>query len=133
MTSFRTQLRQAADQHREQTYPGDLADGVLKDRFRLRAAVGVGLIAAGLAIACLIVFTGGSDKPAAGRMVRRTIDRPTMPARRIDLPTLSGKMPSVRLPRMRGAHLPTRLNLSSLRPVSLRSHMKSRPNRENSS
>lgn len=133
MTSFKTQLRQAADQHREQTYPGDLAADVLPNRFRLRATVGGGLLAACLALACLIVFTAGSDKSAPRPMVRLTIDQPVMPSPRIDLPTLAGRMPAVKLPRLRGTELSTHLHLPSLRPMSLRSPMKLHLNKENAS
>jgi hypothetical protein len=133
MTSFKTQLRQAADQHRQQTYPGDLAADVRPNRFRLRTVVGGALLAACLSLACLIVFTAGSDQATPRRMVRLTIDKPAIPSPRIDPPTLSGRMPSVKLPRLRGAELSTHLHLPPLRPMSLRSPMKLNLNKENAS
>jgi hypothetical protein len=91
------------------------------------------LVAAALAVACIIVFIDGDERDAASPPAPATAQHVPVQASRIDVPSFSGRMPSVKLPRVRAAHVPVRLNMPSVRPMSLRSPMTLNINKENAS
>ncbi len=133
MTHFKSPWRQAAADYRTQAYPGDLAADVRPSGHRASLRYSIALIAAALVVACLIVFIDNDDAAKRSPTAPATAQRDDTPVPRITLPSLSGHMPSVRLPHVAATQLPTRLNLPSMRSMSLRSPMKRKPNKENAS